>query len=510
MKRALSLLLLAVSSHAQPLAGRIDRLFAQSPVTRTAFWGIQVTNLSTGKTLYELNANRFFVPASNTKLFSTSLALTRLGPDFTFQTRVLANTASDADGRIAGDVRLMGGGDPNLSARAIPYHKGSTTGDPLTAIAALADQIAARGIHRIDGDIVGDDSWYVWEPFGNGWSIDDPTYEYGAPVSALAVNDNALTLSIHPGAQDGDPAALELNPAVEYYSIDNRIRTVAAGVAQQAAQQADQHADQPADRRIHYTRAAGSMTLKLWGTIPMGGRGQDLTLGIEDPALYAAIAFRQALEERGIAVAGRATASHLYPNEVADLKQGAPSSAAPGIELAARTSAPLLEDLRITAKVSQNLHAELDLRAVARARRNIGSVEAGLDELKAFLTEARIDPGGYNINDGSGLARLNLVSPATVVKLLSYMYASPARDNFLSMLPVGGQDGTLETRFTGASIAGRIHAKTGSLAHVSALSGYAQRRRGDWVAFSILVNNYNGPTAEVRAVMDRICELIVE
>jgi D-alanyl-D-alanine carboxypeptidase/D-alanyl-D-alanine-endopeptidase (penicillin-binding protein 4) len=449
--------------------------------------------LATGKTLYELNANRFFVPASNTKLFSTSLALTRLGPDFTFQTRVLAAAAPDSGGRIAGDIRLMGGGDPNLSARAIPYRMGPIAGDPLAALADLADQVVARGTLRIDGDVVGDDSWYVWEPFGNGWSIDDPVYEYGAPVSALTVNDNAFALSIHPGAKEGDPATLTLNPAVEYYSIDNRIGTVAAG----------------AERRIHYSRAAGSMTLKLWGTIPVSDRGQNLTLGIDDPALYAAIAFRQALEERGITVAGRATARHLYPNEVADMKQGPASDPEPGFELAVRKSAPLLEDLRITAKVSQNVHAELDLRAVGRARRNMGSVEAGLDELKAFLAEAGIEAGGYNINDGSGLSRPNLVSPATVVKLLRYMYASPMRDNFLSILPVGGQDGTLNARFSDPSLAGRIHAKTGSLAHVSALSGYAQRRNGTWIAFSILANNYNGPAGEVRAVMDKVCELLL-
>jgi D-alanyl-D-alanine carboxypeptidase/D-alanyl-D-alanine-endopeptidase (penicillin-binding protein 4) len=506
MKRALSLLLLAAAAAAladnaqpladgaQPLAGRIEQLFAQSPVTRTAFWGIQVTELSTGKTLYELNANRFFVPASNTKLFSTSLALTRLGPGFTFQTRVLAAAEPDAAGRIAGDVRLVGGGDPNLSARAIPYRTGAITGDPLAALADLADQVAARGIHRIDGDIVGDDSWYVWEPFGNGWSIDDPLYDYGAPVSALTVNDNAFTLSIRPGAKDGDAAALTLNPAVEYYAIDNRVRTVPAG----------------GERRVHYARAAGSATLKLWGTIPLRDRGEDLTLGIDDPALYAAIAFRQALEERGITIAGGANARHLYPNEVGDLKQGTAADAEPGFELAVRKSAPLLEDLRITAKVSQNLHAELDLRAVGRARRYMGSVEAGLDELKAFLAEAGVESNGYAISDGSGLARLNLVSPATVVKLLRFMYDSPARENFLSILPVGGQDGTLNTRFAGPSIAGRIHAKTGSLSHVSALSGYAQRQQGDWIAFSILVNNYNGPTSEVRSVMDRICELLLE
>jgi D-alanyl-D-alanine carboxypeptidase/D-alanyl-D-alanine-endopeptidase (penicillin-binding protein 4) len=388
----------------------------------------------------------------------------------------------------------MGGGDPNLSARAIPYRMGPVGGDPLAALADLAGQVAARGTLRIDGDVVGDDSWYVWEPFGNGWSIDDPVYEYGAPISALTVNDNAFALRIHPGAKDDDPAAITLNPAMEYYSIDNRVRTVAAG----------------AERRIHYSRAAGSMTLKLWGTIPLRDRGEDLTLGIDDPALYAAMAFRQALEERGITVAGRATARHLYPNEVADMRQGPALDPEPGFELASRKSAPLLEDLRITAKVSQNLHAELDLRAVGRARRNIGSVEAGLDELKAFLAEAGIEAGGYNINDGSGLSRPNLVSPATVVKLLRYVYASPERNNFLLILPVGGQDGTLNARFSDPSLAGRIHAKTGSLSHVSALSGYAQRRNGDWIAFSILVNNYTGPAGEVRAVMDKVCELLLE
>jgi D-alanyl-D-alanine carboxypeptidase/D-alanyl-D-alanine-endopeptidase (penicillin-binding protein 4) len=170
----------------------------------------------------------------------------------------------------------------------------------------------------------------------------------------------------------------------------------------------------------------------------------------------------------------------------------------------------LIEDLRITDKVSQNLHAELALRAVGRARRNLGSLEAGVAEIKTFLAEAGIDPEAYNLADGSGLARLNLVTPATVVKLLRYMYASPARDNWISLLPVGGQDGTLSARFGESAVAGRVRAKTGTLAHVSALSGYVQRPEGGWVAFSILVNNYNGRAAEVRGVMDRICALIME
>jgi D-alanyl-D-alanine carboxypeptidase/D-alanyl-D-alanine-endopeptidase (penicillin-binding protein 4) len=181
-----------------------------------------------------------------------------------------------------------------------------------------------------------------------------------------------------------------------------------------------------------------------------------------------------------------------------------------GVELAQRVSAPFIEDLRITAKVSQNLHAELALRAVGRARRNLGSFEAGVAEIQAFLAEAGIDPDAYNLADGSGLARLNLVTPASVVKLLRFMYASPARDHWISILPVGGQDGTLSARFPETAAAGRVHAKTGSLAHVSALSGYVERPDGGWVAFSILVNNYNGRAADVRGVLDRICTLIME
>ncbi len=236
-----------------------------------------------------------------------------------------------------------------------------------------------------------------------------------------------------------------------------------------------------------------------------------MVLGIEDPAQYAAMALNtrwrtagsrwKARRKRGTYIRTRWPIRHSGP------KRPAPPE---GVELARRVSAPLIEDLRITDKVSQNLHAELALRAVGRARRNIGSVEAGLDELKTFLGEAGIAPESYNIRDGSGLARLNLVTPAAVVKLLRYMYASPHGKEWLELLPVGGQDGTLEHRFANTPAAGRVHAKTGSLSHVSALSGYIQRTDGKWVVFSILVNNYNAATAAVRGTMDRICNLIVE
>jgi D-alanyl-D-alanine carboxypeptidase/D-alanyl-D-alanine-endopeptidase (penicillin-binding protein 4) len=480
---------------AASLPESIERLIASSPACRTAFWGIEIVDLSSGKTLYQRNAGHFFVPASNAKLFTTALALTRLGPDFTFLTRVMSDQPPDADGRIAGSVRLVGGGDPNLSARAIPYRSGPVSGDPLAALEELAGQLAARGVKRIEGDIAGDDTWYVWQPYAEGWSVEDPVSDDGAPISALTVNDNVFTLNLRPGAGVGDLAVPALSPAVEYYSIDNRVRTVTAA----------------GERRIRFERVAGSMDLRVWGAIPLRDQGQDMLLGIDDPALYAAKALRELLERRGIAVAGRPVARHLYPHEVANLMQ-APEPPLPdaGTELASHTSAPLLEDLRITDKVSQNLHAEMALRAVARARRNIGSFEAGREEMRTFLAEIGVEAGEYTLFDGSGLSRLDLVTPDAVIKLLRHMYRSPKREDWISLLPIGGKDGTLSTRFADGAAAGRIHAKTGSLAHVSALSGYAQRPGGRWVAFSVLVNNYNGPSADIRGVMDRICTLIME
>jgi len=484
MLRRAEALLLALSVAAWPatLAQSIDTVLATAPAARGSFWGIQVIDLRTGKVLYQWNQDRFFVPASNTKLFTTALALSRLGPDYTFQTRVMSPAPPDSEGRIAGDLRLVGGGDPNLSGRTIPYQVHAPAGDPLAAIEDLATQIAARGVRRVSGDIVGDDSWYAWEPYAPGWGVEDPKSDDGAPVSALTINDNCFTLHVAPGAHEGDVALLTLTPPIEYYAIDNRVLTAPAGI----------------ERRIRFDRTPGSMEARLSGVIPVHDRGIDLTLAIEDPARYAALALRHALESRGIVVDGEAVSRHT------------PATDAPEVELARRVSAPLVEDLRITDKVSQNLHAELALRAVGRAKRNAGTIAAGMEEMRSFLSEIGVPADAYFLRDGSGLARLNLVTPATVLKLLRHMYASPLREQWISLLPVSGEDGSLRLRFADSPAAGRVHAKTGSLSHVSALSGYIQRRRGSWVAFSILVNNYNVPTAEVRGAIDRICTLIVE
>ena len=494
MRQLALLLLFALPGASASLPERIRELLDAAPALRGAFWGIQAVELSSGKVLYQQNAEHLFIPASNTKLFTTAMALQRLGPDFTFETRVVADAAADMARRIRGPLRLIGGGDPNLSGRAIPYRMGPPPGDPLAAIEDLAAQIAAAGVKRVDGDVVGDDTWYVWQPYPAGWGIDDPESDDGAPVSALTLNDNTIRINLRPGIRDGDPAVLSLQPALEFYRLENRVHTVETG----------------GPRVVHFDRLPGSRQARIWGTIPRRDRGIELAVAVEDPAEYAAQALIAALENRGITVEGRPVALHLYPDQVRDLTQGAPVAPPSGVQLARRVSPALVEDLRITDKVSQNLHAELLLRAVGRSRRNVGSLEAGLEEMKTFLTEVGIEPESYFLRDGSGLARLNLVTPDAVMKLLRFMYATPLRDTWISLLPVGGEDGTLSNRFGGSPAAGRVHAKTGSLSHVAALSGYLQRNDGAWVAFSILVNNFNAPAAEIRGVMDRICTLISE
>ena len=461
------------------LPSKIKKTLAGATQIRRGFLGIEIVDLVTGDTVFEINSDRLFVPASNAKLFTTALGLARLGPEHRFHTSVVSGGEPDTDGRIAGALTLVGGGDPNLSGRELPYRASSPPGDGLQAIEDLAAQVAARGVRRVDGDIVGDDSVYSFEPYPDGWGLDDAVWEYGAPVSALTINDNAFTLKILPG----DPARISIDPPLEFYQIDNQVRP-------------------GAPRRIHIERDPGSRQLRIWGTLPLKDPGYSEILAIHDPALYAAAALRDALSRRGVVVRGEAVARHAGGGGTA----GPPA----GIELARRDSAALIEDLRVTAKVSQNLHAELILRAVALARRGTGTLDAGLEEMRGFLKETGVVRGEFQSSDASGLSRLNLVTPAAIVKLLRFMYRSPQRENWLGLLPVGGEDGTLRLRLRNTPAAGRIRAKTGSLTHVTALSGYAERADGRMLAFSFLANNQDAPAAEVRSILDKICVLMTE
>ncbi|MCZ2073835.1 MAG: D-alanyl-D-alanine carboxypeptidase/D-alanyl-D-alanine-endopeptidase [Bryobacterales bacterium] len=475
-----------------PLSARIDVLLKDSPVVERAYWGIQILDLRTGQLLYNRNQDKLFTPASNTKLFSTALALQKLGPDHRFYTRVVSTVPAAPDGILRSDLLLMGGGDMTLSARSLPYRPGPVEGDPLAPLASLADQVVAAGVNRIEGDVVGDDTAYVWEPYPDGWTVDDAIWEYGAPASALIVGDNSIRITLQPSASSGGLAGLLVSPAFEYYVFQNHVETTAGGT-----------------RKISVHRLPASRLVRLWGTLPSSSRPSVQYLAVDDPALYAAEVFQDLLIRRGVQITGEPVARHLLPGEIGDLTRGPnPRFLASGIELAKRTSPPLIESLRVIDKISQNLQAEVVLREVGRIRRDLGSREAGLAELEAFLSEIGILPEAYHFEDASGLSRKTLVSPSAVVSLLRHMYHSPQRDAWLGLLPVGGEDGTLEHRYRGTAAAGRVRAKTGTISHVSALSGYVDGRRGGQLAFSILANHYDVPAAAVRDLTDKIVNLL--
>jgi D-alanyl-D-alanine carboxypeptidase/D-alanyl-D-alanine-endopeptidase (penicillin-binding protein 4) len=436
-----------------------------------------VVELATGKTLYHRNEDKLFLPASNMKLFTTALALLRLGPDYHFVTQVVRDPS--------GDVVLVGGGDPSLSGRIYPYQKDVPLGSRLQSLEDLADQAIAAGLTQVDGDVVGDDRLYPWAPYAPSWTQDDALREFGAPVSALTVNDNVITLSMRPGAHPGDLAELSVEPPLEYYAIDNRLVTVSRGEA-----------------KIRISRLPGSRQLLVWGSIPASSSVIREETPVDDPALYAACAFYEALTRRGVAIAGSPVARHRSVTDDYD----APA----GTVLASRTSPSLDQLLQMLSKVSQNLHAELVLREVGRATRHAGTREAGLEEMSAMLTEFGAPKGDARPEDGSGLSRNTLVTPRVVTRLLSHLQISQYKDAWLSLLPVGGEDGTLAHRLCCISDGRGIRAKTGSLSRALAPSGYADSKTSGRLAFSIIVNDFSAPASEVRSWIDKIATALLE
>ncbi len=489
MRLTVLLLALQACASGQTPAVRIEAL-ADAGGPRNGFWGVHAVDVATGTAIANRNADRPFIPASTAKLFSAALALNRLGADYRFVTTVTSERPPDAGGRVAGEVTLRGGGDPTISARPLPFGSKAATTDPLQGIEELADQIVARGVRRIDGDIVGDDTAYPWEPYPEGRAEEDALWDYGAPVSALSINENRVALTIRPGRKAGEPARIQMTPAMDYYIVDNRVRTAAGGAA-----------------RIAIERRRGSREVRVWGTLPAGGAPTSRLLAIEDPAEYAAAALADALSRRGVVITGRAVARHRYVGqEVRPAAGGHP--AADAVELARRTSPPLAEILEATVKESLNLHAELILHEVGRARGRGGSRRDGLEELAKFASEAGVAAGECALVDGSGLSMADLLTPRAITALLVHMNRSSLRDLWMKLLAAPGEEGTLRRRLAGAP-EGSVRAKTGSMNRINSLAGYARTREGKTIAFAVMVNQHTAPASEIRARIDKIVLFLV-
>jgi D-alanyl-D-alanine carboxypeptidase/D-alanyl-D-alanine-endopeptidase (penicillin-binding protein 4) len=463
----------------QRFRARVERILSEERSARDD-WGILVADADTGETLYSLNADHFFAPASNAKLVTTALALDTLGPDYRFHTTIESAAAPTSDGQVSGDLFLVGRGDPDLSNRKFPYAgREAREGFPDRALAEMADAAVAKGLREVAGDIVADDSYFPYDPYPAGWTTGDLFFEFGAPIGALTLNENVFRADARPGVRAGDPGTISVEPPAAIETFGYEVTTVPAGAKSEFA----------------VVRQPGPNFMLLRSMIGVGHAPMTVELAMQQPAETAALTLKQLLEARGVRIGGRARVQHGVPPQTTPAGDPVlpPPPQPPAITgrfvLAERTSAPLIESVRIANKVSQNLHAELFLRSVGREALGVGSTAAGLKVEKGLLERAGVPTGDIVLTDGSGLSRDNLVTPRGMVALLRYAARRRWGSDFMSTLPVAGVDGTLEERMRNTPAAGAIRAKTGSVEHVHALSGYATTQGGERVAFAIFSEN---------------------
>jgi D-alanyl-D-alanine carboxypeptidase/D-alanyl-D-alanine-endopeptidase (penicillin-binding protein 4) len=462
---------------AQPMAAqlsrsavrRIDSLLDAPPFNRN-LWGVALVN-DRGRLLYGRNADRLFIPASNTKLVVSAVAGALLPPDWTVATSVYA-TGPVTDGLVQGDLVLYGRGDPTYSRRCYTTDTllpGACDDDPAARLRELARSLRARGVRSVQGDLVGDGSWFDSELIHPDWGSFDLNWWYAAPVTGLAFNDNSVEITWQPGPELDAPAVLSLDPDLGDVTLENRTRTVAR--------------EGESDIGDRMYREPGTLHVWAEGTVAEGHVGGTESFALPDPNLYAARMFRLALAEVGISVLGttRGTTDSLRYQHA----RRAPP-------LAESQSRPLRDWLFPILNTSQNLFAEMLVKQLGRQFGSAGSWREGLGVERRFLIDSMgIDSTLFALADGSGLSAANLVAPLAFTKLLQFMQRHPRfRDNFAAGLPRSGAPGSLRTRYLGTPLEGRVQAKTGSIARVNTLAGYFDLADGRTFTFSIQANHH--------------------
>jgi serine-type D-Ala-D-Ala carboxypeptidase/endopeptidase (penicillin-binding protein 4) len=466
------------------LRTRISQVLGK-PELAPAMVGIKVTSLETGQVIFEENANKLLRPASNMKLYTVAAGLDRLSPDFRFVTSVYALAKPDGNGNIKGDLTIYGRGDPSIAARF-------NSGDYFKGIDELATRIAAAGVKKVEGNLVGDETYFNGPQYGSGWEWEDLQWYYGAEVSALTINDNALDLFIKPGAQVGAPAVITTGPPDPLLRIVSKVVTGAKGTR----------------RDLNAHRALGSDVLEITGTIALDDKGYSQGIGISRPALLFAYLLRASLAQRGVTIKGKTRTVDARPaagfvEQSVSAVAGSPTGQ---VEIASMQSVPFSAIAAQTLKPSQNLYTELILRTLGTVvprsdnSPNIDrtSESDGLEVVKTFLREAGVSPSSLVLSDGSGLSRNDMITAEATIQLLTYMHRHRYASVFRDALPIAGVDGTLRNRFKGTPAENNLRAKTGTLSSANSLSGYVRDAAGDELAFSIMVNNYP-EGADVRA-----------
>jgi D-alanyl-D-alanine carboxypeptidase/D-alanyl-D-alanine-endopeptidase (penicillin-binding protein 4) len=449
-----------------------DEILAD-PAFANAHWGVMVQSVETGEVLYRHNGRKLFIPASNVKLVTGSVALTRLGADFRFRTQVATCGLIDpVAGTLRGDLVIVGGGDPAISDRF-------SDGDPVGVFRAWADTLKALGISRIDGNIVGDDDLFDDTHIGPGWAWDNLGAAYSAEIGALLLNEGAIRLLVTPGDAAGQRANVAVEPPTEYLELNNMAVTTAdsTGVGVWAA------------RRPLSTEA------ELGGRIWLGSGSVTRYIPPHDPTLYFVTVLHETLEAEGIEVTGD-------PVDLDDYD----SSCGSKEPIFVHESPPLDEILGAFLKESQNQIGEMLLRYVGAAATDTGSVTTGRRVAEGTLLGWGIPDDSYVYFDGSGLSRYNYLAPEAIVRLLRAMALRPDFDVFYNALSIAGVDGTLRGRMSGTAAEGNVRAKTGSVSNARTLSGYVTTADDELLAFSILTNNFDTPNRPVEYVQDLLVE----
>jgi D-alanyl-D-alanine carboxypeptidase/D-alanyl-D-alanine-endopeptidase (penicillin-binding protein 4) len=492
------------SAHSpETLSSLRDRIAAHiaQPRFAPAAWGVKIVSLDTGKTVFEHNPQKYFNPASNAKLYTAALALERLGVDHRIKTSLYSTSKPEASGVLKGDLIVYGRGDPTMAARL-------NGGDYFKGLEPLVTQLVNAGVRRVDGDLIGDESYFAGPPFGAGWEWDDLQAYYGAEVSSLTLNDNALDLFVKPADRGGIPCRITTGPPTSFVTVINRTQTAPKG----------------AESRIVVYRPVGENIIYVSGRLSIDNTGYYGAIAVHNPAGLFASLLKEALYRRGIVVTGRTRVIDWKYREVT------PFDFSKLIELGSVESMPMGDIVRETLKPSQNLWAQLLLLQVGEtsrypitaagvtvnssirasesaasaleandARAGRTSEELGVDALNDLLSSIGVRKGDVLLEEGSGLSRKDVITPEATVALLGYASKARWSDVYRNALPIAGVDGTLQNRMKGTAAAGNVRAKTGTLRYVYTLSGYVTTAAGERLAFSIMLNNYNAERSDSSA-----------
>jgi D-alanyl-D-alanine carboxypeptidase/D-alanyl-D-alanine-endopeptidase (penicillin-binding protein 4) len=449
------------------LRSRLNRLFSDARLSNAQF-GIEVYSLDRSEIVYDKNSSRLLLPASNNKVLTVCTALLRLGPDFRIKTWVLTDGPVD-NGVLAGNFIVVGSGDPTNSAR---FH----SGDPFRVFKEWSAKLKSLNVHKITGDIIADEG-DSGEMLGSGWEWNDLAEAFAAPVSSLQFNENTVSLEISPGLRKGDPARIRSFPVQDFLKLDNEVVT-----------------DGGNSPNIEVHRIDNDELIAVQGTIPRETAALTRLVSVRDPVYYYLVALRNTLSAEGIDVSS------------CGLKQSKLYGHAGSSRLWIDESPALSEIIKPVLKSSQNLYAETLTRILGSELRNSGTFSKGREIVEETLSRMGLEKGSYFYADGSGLSRLNLVSPDALVRILKYMYRQPEFVLFDGALPIAGVDGTLAGRMKGTKAENNVHAKTGSLADISSISGYVRTSNGEMLAFSMMFNNFLTPKDAVESLQDKALE----